>query len=201
MAYTFTKWRDRHHDRVDISSTLTHLTRRTPTESAVAVLLKILAEQTIRGSTEGFIVGDRPAVCFQDAPLVGLAQNIRHEQEERRGKESRIRYEGVGLTFNKTYAFALGARPVIYDDTDTAKAFLPPSEYWRIVRLDLRDAKNMIDWTHEREWRVPGDFHFSRTHAALIVTNSDEYRELIARASAGLLSEVYAVTVLAHATA
>jgi len=145
-----------------VSSLITHLTRGTGTESAIQVLLRILSEETIKGSTA--VVGDRPAVCFQDAPLVGLAQNIRFERERQEGGD-RLRYERVGVTFGKVYAFGLGARPVLYENTESAKAFLPADQRWRIVRLDLSDEKNIIDWTHEREWRAPGDFHFSRSHA------------------------------------
>ena len=37
------------------------------------------------------------------------------------------------------------------------KSILPSDEYWRIVNYDLSDNKYMVDWTHEWEWRVPGD--------------------------------------------
>ena len=49
-------------------------------------------------------------------------------------------------------------RPVIYDKTISAKKYLPENEWWRIVNLDLSDEDRFIDWTHEREWRVPNDF-------------------------------------------
>ena len=39
------------------------------------------ADVNIKGSLKsGFIAGDSPAVCFQDAPLYGLTQNLIHEQ-------------------------------------------------------------------------------------------------------------------------
>jgi hypothetical protein len=97
MPYNAGQWLRRHHARVDISSVLTHLTKRTEIDgkhlSAVDVLLKILAEKEIKGSTtdKGFIVGDRPAVCFQDAPLLALAQNIAFEAEHHDKLGNKIR--------------------------------------------------------------------------------------------------------------
>ncbi len=60
-------------DRQDLSSSLVHLTRGATVDgnelTPVDVLLKILRERTIVGSTtdSGFIRGSRRAVCFQDA--------------------------------------------------------------------------------------------------------------------------------------
>lgn len=205
MAYVLKQWNERHGDRIDISVALTHLTKETKLDgrdlSAVEVLLRILDAKTIVGSTTttGFIVGTRAAVCFQDAPLLGLAQNIRFEQKQALAG-GKVRYRGVGIAFHKRYAFAQGARPVIYEDTDVAKAFLPESELWRVVRLNLSDSENIVDWTHEREWRAPGDFRFELKYAAIVVANTKDYRELIDRAAPSILKEVLGVTVLAHAT-
>src|SRR5262245_32411319 len=93
-------WKVRCSHRMDITSTLTHLTQEGFVDgkkvSVLEMLLTILREQCINGSERddgglgpgfilmppktSFIVGDRPAVCFFDASLVGLAQNIFFEQ-------------------------------------------------------------------------------------------------------------------------
>ena len=65
--------------------------------------------------------------------------------------EAKVRYVGVGLMFNKVYAYQRGGRPVVYEDTERAKDLLPEDEWWRIVRYNLTDEENIIDWTHERE--------------------------------------------------
>lgn len=50
-----------------------------------------------------------------------------------------------------------GGRPVIYDQTIEAKKYLPESQHWRIVNFDLSNDDRLVDWTHEREWRVPDE--------------------------------------------
>jgi hypothetical protein len=206
MGYDFETWRKRHQHRADITGMITHLTREAVIDgsplSAVAVLVKILNEKCIKGSTtaSGFIVGDRPAVCFQGTPLFGLAENIRYEEAQLK-TPGRIRYRGVGVAFNKLAAFSLGARPVIYEKTEVAKRMLPPTEHWRIVDLDLDNKKSVVDWTHEREWRAPGDFSFDLRWAAVIVNTSDDYRELLESADPVILKQLMGLTVLRHAIA
>ena len=200
VAYTNDKWIKRHHARVDISSVLTHLTRGANGKSAVEVLLKILADKTIKAG-HGYIYGNRAAVCFQDAPLVGIAQNLKFEIDMQKELGRAPRYEGVGLAIGKWKAFERGARPVLYEQAKVAKKILPADEYWRIVGLDLTNSDKVYDWTHEREWRVAGDFKFEYGEIALIVASSKMYRELIDKAPAELLKAIGGVTVLVHANA
>ena len=206
MGYTNKHWHDRHFDRIDISAFLTHLTREAEVDgeqlSAVQVLVKILKEKRIRGSSteSGFIVGTTRAVCFQDAPLLGLSQNVRYERElsERGGK---VRYRGVGIVFLKPTIYRKGGRPVLYEATDVAKKFLPADQFWRIVNFDLSHSEGYIDWSHEREWRVPGDFAFEVSEIAIVVGDSTQYREFIELAGPELLRELQGVTVLGHSGA
>ena len=135
MAYTAKLWNQRVRSRVDISGQVAHLTRGAESDgnkmSALQVLIKILRERTIRGSTtsSGFIVGARPAVCFHDAPPYSLCQNIEFERFlAREQASSRIRYEALGLMFPKPYAYEHGARPVFYEQTELAKQMLSPNE-------------------------------------------------------------------------
>jgi len=109
MKYDRTKWLDRLAGRSDLSGSLTHLTRQGyiggKKVSAIQILIKILEEGKVHGSTtsSGFICGDTPAVCFQDAPIYSICQNIYTEQEFRKLNNTRTRYVGVGLLLPKPY--------------------------------------------------------------------------------------------------
>ncbi len=93
MAFTFSDWKERISKRSDITGMLTHLTRpsvisnqmneKEINRASIDNLLCILKDKCINGSTtqSGFIVGNTPAVCFQDAPLYGIIQNIENEND------------------------------------------------------------------------------------------------------------------------
>ncbi|WFD09026.1 DUF2971 domain-containing protein [Tepidibacter hydrothermalis] len=186
MAYTYSDWEERIKDRTDLTSTLTHLTK--PRENiqnlnddeinilAVNNLIRILKDKEIKGSTTetGYIVGDDTSACFQDAPLNSLIQNIEHEKRRRnQGKQRKVRYCGVGLTFRKQFVFNKGGRPVIYEKTKVAEEFLSENEHWRIVNIDLSEDNNIIDWTHEREWRVKGSLKFNWGTAHIVLPDKE----------------------------
>ena len=61
------------------------------------------------------------------------------------------------------------------------KKLLPENEYWRIVDLDLTDPESFVDWTHEREWRVPEELSFGYSNIEVIVKDSGYYRKLVKR--------------------
>jgi hypothetical protein len=183
MAYTEEEWKNRILSRIDLCSQVTHLTKGTQRWSALDVLIKILKEKTIDGSKE-FIVGRRPAVCFQDAPLYSICQNV--DFEDKRSKQSgeeRPKYEPYGLMFPKRYVYIQGGRPVIYEDTDYAKTVLRKDEWYRIVNFNLTDPDNIIDWSHEREWRVPDSFWFHPSQAAVLVKDTDTIKKFITKAN------------------
>lgn len=176
MSYTRRAWSERIANRVDISTGLVHLTRSTEEQSVLKVLLKILLEKKLIGSSnKGFICGDRKAVCFQDAPLYSIAQNVYFEDMQRLANRNyKKRYEPYGLAFPKDYLFNKDARPVVYEKTDRAKKFLPREDWWRIVRFDLSKPEGFIDWTHEREWRLPGDLEFDLSKTILVCVHNKE---------------------------
>jgi hypothetical protein len=198
MTYTKTQWLKRIHLRSDISGSITHLTREIDSINAIDVLIKILNDKTIIGSApnKGFIIGATKAVCFQDAPIHGLTQNLINEQYNRPELGNKIRYRGIGLGFSKKYAFIKGARPVFYESKEIAKSFLPESEWWRIVSFDLSDDQNIIDWTHEREWRIKGDFCFELNEAYVYLVNQSSYQSFIERAGNEIIKGIKGIVVL-----
>ena len=193
-------------DRQDLSSSLVHLTRKAEIDgrklSAVDVLLKILRDKKIIGSTteKGFIRGKKSAVCFQDAPLYSIAQNLKFERELSRDQHTRHRYSGCGLVFSKYYLFENGCRPVIYDRVEEGKVYIDESEVYRLVSFDMSDTNNIIDWSHEREWRMAGDFEFKVNWSAVVLETNEDYREFIKKAllhgNEGILDAICGIVVL-----
>lgn len=170
-------WRDRISNRSDLVARITHLTRGKTDDEAFERLWKILLEQTIRGSgNEGFIVGNRKAVCFQEIPLYSIAENLIFDEEQGR----KNRHSPFGLRFNKLRIYRLGARPVFYGKTDELKKLLPTTEYWRIVDFDL-DSKAVVDWSHEREWRLAADYQFKYSDTEVVVKNDYYYKQFVSR--------------------
>lgn len=168
-------WRDRISNRSDLVARITHLTRGDTDDEAFDRLWKILLEKKIIGSgTEGYIVGDKKAVCFQEVPLSSIAENLIFE-DSLGGKN---RYSHFGLRFNKIRMYRIGARPVIYGKTEELKRMLPRDEYWRIVNMDL-DSESVVDWSHEREWRLVSDYHFKYSDTEVIVKDDHYYKKFI----------------------
>ena len=202
--------RDRISKRTDITGMLVHLTK--PNESyfnsideekinlrAVDILISILEDSIIEGSTteSGFIVGENPAVCFQGVPLSSITQNIKYEQEKREEGLKKIRYCGIGLAFNKCYVFDNGGRPVFYEQTEKAKNILPEEEHWRIVNTNLPiSGPNIIDWTHEREWRIPGNFEFKRKWAHVILYDKMCWDYFHEKCPDNIIEEIFGITIL-----
>lgn len=193
-------------DRHDLSSSLVHLTRGATIGSqelsSVDVLLKILREKTILGSTtdSGFIRGKRRAVCFQDAPLFSIAQNLKFEKELRQSSTARKRYSGCGLVFSKYYLFQNGCKPVIYDKVEDGVEYLSDDELYRLVKFDLSNTDSFIDWTHEREWRMPDSFKFRIDWCGIVLEAQKDYREFIQKSklpeNEGILENVCGIIVL-----
>ncbi|MBB3151689.1 hypothetical protein FHS16_001735 [Paenibacillus endophyticus] len=199
MAYTIQQWRKRIRNRADMSSFLFHLTKPNGSLTSTDVLLKILKERKLIGSdSSGFIGGRHTAVCFQDVPAYGLSQNTYHEQQLREQNSStKLRYNPVGIGLPKRYLYTLkGARPVIYERKETARRFIPQEEWWRIVDFDLGNADNIVDWTHEREWRVKGDMTFKLSEAIVIIPTKETYRTFMDKADDSIIKGIGGITVL-----
>ncbi|MGG0789277.1 DUF2971 domain-containing protein [Peribacillus simplex] len=188
MGYSVEQWSKRIRYRSDLSGYVYHLTKAElgsdgkTTMKTLDRLIKIITERKLIGSSteSGFITGNRKAVCFQDAPIQGIVQNVLHENSFRAELGGKVRYTYLGLAFPKPYIFQQGGRPVMYERKEIAKKILPEDEWWRIVDLNLMNKDNIVDWTHEREWRLPADeFNFDLDRVTVILPNGDIHKEII----------------------
>lgn len=172
--------------RPDFNQSLVHLTRerveRSQPEAVTRVaqpfdvLKEIVSSSILRASgNEGFVKGTRRAVCLSEIPLsvVHYFANSPSENNEKR------KYRFYGLAFSKRTIFEVGGRPVIYLP-DNEGEWIPEDQKWRHVRFEF----GTIDWTHEREWRVPGDLDLTKVPFYALVWNHsdvDELRKLTAQ--------------------
>ena len=111
------------------------------------------------------IRGGYRCVCFTEAPLPAIAGGFVNP-------ESFTRYSPFGIMVDKSWAYAQGGRPVIYQpDTDFTK--LPEDMRWRHVRYDPTGTPP-VDFTWEREWRIHCEgIQFSPTETALVVPDQE----------------------------
>lgn len=212
MSFQKSHWLVNNKNRTDLTGYLTHLTR--PTEEypdPTDILIKILNERILRGSSKGYIIGGHKVVCFQDIPLYSVAENaINHIEEYERGN-AKLRYYPCGLAFPKESLSYLvdaktkipipnsGVRPVIYEKSDVARNFLPEEQHWRIVDLDISGLNSggpVTDWTHEREWRLLGDVEFFYNTVTVLLRDGNQFRNFISKINPNILRELGGIVVL-----
>ena len=150
---------------------LTHFTRASERASAIDNLAAILRDGVIRGATR-MIRGGTPAVCLCDAPLGELGRLVM--------RKNRRRYAPFGVAVDKRYAFAMGARPVIYLPWREASRIIPREEWWRVVAIDL-ERNPPVDWSFEREWRMAGDMRIGARAAVALVESWRDADEIYER--------------------
>jgi hypothetical protein len=172
--------------RPDISDYLAHFTTdrppvvsnepRNPTNdvtgtSAYERLISIVQSKMIRASLLPW--AKRNAVCFTECPWASL---IDHADA----------YSPYGIGFTKRDVFADGGGPVYYVRPDHwdkqtwdphLRTFATPfSPKYRPTAL--QDDKYLygktIDYSHEREWRVPHDFTFDYRDISFVVVKTYE---------------------------
>lgn len=164
--------------RSDIALRLSHLTRGENQLAAYENLLKILKDKKVKANN-GYVVGQQDVVCFQEAPMNSIAENLIYEKLLRKELNSQvIRYSAFGLRFDKSFIFGKGGRPVIYGKSEELKKILPREEWWRIVNMNLK-GEEIIDWSHEREWRIKGDLEFVYSNVEVIVSSEKYYKKFV----------------------
>lgn len=133
--------------------------------TALERLISILNGKKIIASTMPWIKAD--AVCFTECPWSSLLQHTNQ-------------YSPYGIGFTKPHAYVAGGGPAIYIKEDLLKAqtwdlkvkpfltpFIPP--YGTQNHKKYSKFPKSIDYTHEREWRVPHDFTFKVEDIQFIV--------------------------------
>jgi len=200
-TYDLENWQKRFAERADLCTFLTHLTKdgfvNGKAASAMDVLIEILRAKKLVGGT-GYVVGTTTAVCFQESPPLALAQNLYFEDKAGVPVSQKARYTGLGVMFSKILVYQAGGRPVVYEETGKAKNMLPSDEHWRIVKLDYSNLSEIVDWTHEREWRVPREYEFDLKDVTVVLLR-DAYREFVERVQAlepNFLSEIAGIVTL-----
>jgi hypothetical protein len=152
--------------RKDVSPFLVHFTKDSELGSAYDVLRHILRCKTLLGSNR-CIRGGMKCVCFSEAPLGALEHGLINST-------GFTRYSSYGLQFGKEWIFSLGGRPVIYEPEHEFTQ-LPVTHQWRHVRLEL--GLSPVDFTWEREWRLPcTELHFSEREVTVVLPD-DEARD------------------------
>jgi hypothetical protein len=148
--------------RIDLSDKLIHFTKGDSGEDAFAVLQRIIAERRLIAGN-GMIKGGYQCLCFTEAPIRAITEAfVKRVQFER--------YSAFGIMFEKSWIYDRGGRPVIYQP-DSDFALLPEQLAWRHVRFDLAGPP-IVDFTWEREWRIPCDqLPFSEAEAVIVVPN------------------------------
>jgi hypothetical protein len=162
---------DRSALQLPSAAMLTHFTRRSAGGDAMDNLVAILRAAVIRGSTR-MVRTKRPVVCLFDAPWPELNRLL--------ARDNRRRYEPFGIAVDKRYAFMMGARPVIYMPWPEAHRMLDEDEWWRVVAIDLEQIPP-LDWTFEREWRIPDQLKLPEQGAVALVESWRDVDELYDR--------------------
>ena len=128
--------------RLDLSDWLWHFTRRD--RDPLAALKSILESGHIRGGADRYCA--YTAVCFTEMPLTEAIRQSATLEEH-----SYQRFSDYGIGFRKDWIFSKGGLPVIYQP-ERMRDRLPETIRWRHCELDYTKG---IDFTWQREWRVP----------------------------------------------
>ena len=145
------------------SSFVVHFTKSLEADSR---LISILNEKTIRSHPAPWV--NRNVVCFTECPWASLLTHVKN-------------YSAYGLGFSKSLVFAAGGGPAYYvrhdhwekqQWDDHVKAFVTP--FWpgyrpKAAPFQIPFSGKTVDYSHEREWRVPHEFTFDRTQVEFVI--------------------------------
>ncbi len=132
----------------------------------LATLLAILRSGRLAGSRRG-VRGGVSMVSW-------TAQRLENWPELRTFRRWRHRwdFEPYGIAVERRYVEQAGGRPVWYgSEADFAAATAEERSFGQ----PRRSGRSQIDWRREREWRSPGDFHFSRLPMKSVVVFVPSY--------------------------
>lgn len=160
-------------NRPDFSNYLVHFTKGDPPcnkapqnptskyahKSASGRLLSILESKTIVSSMQPCF--QKKAVCFTECIWSSL---LSHAE----------RYSCYGIGFTKEFIFRNGGNPVFYVRLPLSRTL--SNINWKVKPFITKfnptysnDKGDIVDFTHEREWRVPSDLKFEYSDIEFIV--------------------------------
>ena len=129
-------------------------------------LISILQQKKIAAANLPWT--NKPAVCFTECPWSSL---LRHAD----------RYSPYGIGFSKKLIYSRKGNPVIYANPDLFASqewsrdvypFVTPFVPVYASDSVKRNFGRVVDYTHEREWRIPRDFSFQYSNIKFIVLKS-----------------------------
>lgn len=142
--------------------------------SAREKLISILETKTIYKSTMPWT--NTEAVCFTECPWSSFVEHSKN-------------YSSYGIGFTKKFIFGKHGAPAIYMRVDTfinekEKGFTNIPEVVKFLVTPFqpiytpsrmkRLRTNPVDYTHEREWRIPNNLRFDYKDVMFIVIKSNE---------------------------
>lgn len=177
-------------NRPDYSEYVAHFTSTASIEgdpvlsalSPLERLSNILTEQRIRGTKKHWGLGG-PSAAFTECPWASLLDHA-------------TQYSSYAIGFTKSQLWAKGGQPAVYLRSEIlhaikehveseAKQKVYPAiapelgtlytpfereEGWKLLDGTVIDTH--IDYAHEREWRVPGDFDFGYDDIKFLVVET-----------------------------
>lgn len=156
-------------ERADLSDRVTHLLPPGSDAEAADTLYKIACEERLKGSTRA-INGKTHVICFSEAPKNEFTKERRH-------------FSSFGISVDKYWLFATGGRPVIYQPREENQ-YIDPTLHWKIVSFDpiKPPAEGWVDWSWQREWRIPSESLYLPPEKAIFLVPSEEQKQqLLAR--------------------
>ena len=126
---------------------------------------EIASKIIVSGKLLASLIQDKhsdPCVCFSECTLPGI---IGHSE----------RYGRFGFVFEKSAVYKMGGRPCLYVD-DEINSKIKENKHendvterlWGLANV-FRPIGKIQDYSHEREWRVFGDFEL-RDHLCAVIT-------------------------------
>jgi len=148
--------------RHDLSDWLWHFTRRD--NQPFETLKQIVSMRHIRGSQDRFC--EHTAVCLTEMPIT---EAIR--QSAILDESSYNRFSDYGIGFRKRWIASKGGLPVVYQPNDL-RSELGHNSQWRHCEMDFEKG---IDFSWQREWRVPvATLTFAASDDLLLVVRTAE---------------------------
>ncbi|MFC2050784.1 hypothetical protein ACFLTN_06370 [Chloroflexota bacterium] len=133
--------------------------------TALEKLMNILRSKTIYPSPMPYLPNNPKAVCFTECiwdALIELAD----------------RYSPYGIVFSKRTIFEKGGGPTLYVRGDNLKSMgneIPECIEALIAPFDPEAVLmpgNILDWCHEREWRLPHELEFQHSDIEYLIVHS-----------------------------